>query len=38
MIDIPNRENAVVVTFTSLGAIKPVQNEYPPENAALVFP
>jgi Peptidase family M23 len=36
-IDIANPD-AVVVTFTSYGAIKPVQNEYPPENAALVFP
>lgn len=36
-IDIANPE-ATVVTFTSYGAIRPVQNEYPPENAALVFP
>lgn len=32
------KPEAVVVTFTSVGAIKPVTNEYPPENAALIFP
>jgi hypothetical protein len=36
-IEIANPE-ATVITFTSYGAIRPVQNEYPPENAALVFP
>jgi len=36
-IHIANRE-ATVVTFTTVGPIRPVQNEYPPENAALVFP
>ncbi len=37
-IDIPNADTSVVVTFASVGAIQPVENEYPPENAALVFP
>jgi hypothetical protein len=37
-IDIPTIPNSDVVTFTSVGEIKAVQNEYPPENAALVFP
>jgi hypothetical protein len=37
-IDIPTIPNSDVVTFTSFGEIKPVQNEYPPENAALAFP
>jgi Peptidase family M23 len=36
-IELSNPE-AIVVTFTSFGAIKPVENDYPPENAALVFP
>jgi murein DD-endopeptidase MepM/ murein hydrolase activator NlpD len=37
-IDISTIPNSDVVTFTTVGEIKPVQNEYPPENAALVFP
>jgi hypothetical protein len=37
-IDIQPIANSDVVTFTALGAIQAVQNEYPPENAALVFP
>jgi hypothetical protein len=37
-IEIPAVPNSDVVSFTSVGLIKPVQNEYPPENAALVFP
>jgi hypothetical protein len=37
-IDIQPIPNSDVVTFTAFGAIQPVQNEYPPENAALVFP
>jgi hypothetical protein len=36
-IEIANPE-ALVVTFTSVGAIKPVENDYPPQTAALVFP
>jgi hypothetical protein len=36
-IEIANPE-AVVVTFASVGAIKPVESDYPPENAALTFP
>jgi Peptidase family M23 len=36
-IEIANPE-AIVVTFTSFGAIKPVEDDYPPENAAIVFP
>jgi Peptidase family M23 len=30
--------NTDAVTFTTVGPIKPVQNEYPAENAALIFP
>jgi Peptidase family M23 len=37
-IDIPTIPNSDVVTFTTVGATKAVQDEYPPENAALVFP
>jgi hypothetical protein len=28
----------VVVNFTSVGAIKPVENDDPPQSAALMFP
>jgi hypothetical protein len=37
-IDIQPIPNSDVVTFTSFGPLKPAQNEYPPENAALAFP
>lgn len=37
-IDIQSNSNSDVVTFTSFGPLKPVHNEYPPENAALAFP
>jgi hypothetical protein len=36
-IEIADQE-AVVITFTSFGPIKPVEDDYPPEAAALVFP
>lgn len=37
-IEIPTTPNSDVVSFTAVGAIKAVHDEYPPENAALVFP
>jgi|SRR5271169_5923235 len=37
-IDIPNTPNSDVIRFTAVGLIQPVENEYPPENAAVVFP
>lgn len=37
-IEIPVVPNSDVVSFARVGAIQPVQNEYPPENAALIFP
>ncbi len=37
-IDIQPIPNSDVVTFTTFGPIQAVQNDYPPENAALVFP
>lgn len=37
-IDIQSVPNSDVVTFTSFGSLKPVHNEYPPENAVLAFP
>ena len=37
-IDIPNLPNSDVISFTTVGPIEPVDDEYPPENAAVVFP
>jgi len=37
-IDVQTIPNSDVITFTSVGPLKPVQNEYPPENAAIDFP
>ena len=37
-IEIPTVPNSDVVSFTTVGPIQPVQNDYPPENAALIFP
>jgi hypothetical protein len=37
-IEIPNNPNSDVISFTTVGPIQPVHDEYPPENAALVFP
>jgi hypothetical protein len=37
-IDVQAIPNSDVVTFTSFDPLKPVQNEYPPENAAIGFP
>ena len=37
-IDAQEDENSGAVTFTTIGPMKTMQNEYPPENAVLVFP